>query len=81
MFEQLMVGVQCHPSELIGREEEEEIVQARKSLPLLTSRCELTTNIIPQEPLAEWTSTIDVFFNTRIVLKIFSLMTINFLTC
>ena len=55
-------GVQCHPSEMIGREEEEEVVQARKSLPLLTSRCKLTINVSPQVPLAEWMRTIDVFF-------------------
>ena len=51
MFGELLVGLQCHPSELIGREEEEELVQARKSLPLLTSRCKLTNNGSPQEPL------------------------------
>ena len=81
MFDQLLGGVQCHPSELIGREEEEEVVQARKSLPLLTSRCKLTTNGSPQEPLAEWMRTIDVLFNTIMVLKPFSPMTISFLTC
>ena len=65
MFDQLLGGVQCHPSEMIGREEEEEVVQARKSLPLLTSRCKLTINVSPQVPLAEWMRTIDVFFNTN----------------
>ena len=48
MFDQLLVGVKCHPFGLIGREEEEEVVQARKILPLLTSMCKLTTNGIPQ---------------------------------
>ena len=71
MFDQVVGGVQCHPYELIGREEEEEVVQARKILPLLTSRCKLTTNVSPQEPLAEWMRTIDVFLNTIIVLKPF----------
>ena len=59
MLDKLLVGVQCHPSELIGREEEEELVQARKSPPLLTSRCKINTNGSPQEPLVEWTRTID----------------------
>ena len=51
MFDQLLGGVKCHLDELIGREEEEEIVQARKSLPLLTSRGKLAANVSPQEPL------------------------------
>ena len=80
MFDQLLGGVKCHPSEMIGREEEEEVAQARKSLPLLTSRCKLTTNGSPQEPLTEWMRTIDVLFNTIIVLKPFSPMTISFIT-
>ena len=74
MFDQLLVGVQCHPSELIGREEEEEVAQARKSLPPLTSMCKLTNNDSPQEPLAEWIRTIDVLFNTIIALGPFSPM-------
>ena len=81
MFEQLLGGVQCHPYELIGREYEEEEVQARNILPLLTSRCNLTTNGITQEPLAEWMRTIDVLFNTTMVLKPFSPMTTSFITC
>ena len=81
MFAELLGGVQCHPYELIGREEEEEVVQAIKSLPLLTSMCKLTNNVSPQEPLAEWMRTIDVLFNTIMVLKPFSPMTISFLTC
>ena len=81
MFDQLLGGVQCHPSEPIGREEGEEVVQARKNLPLLASRFKLTTNGSPQEPLAEWMRTIDVLFNTIIFLKTFSPMTIIFLTC
>ena len=80
MFDQLLVGVQCHPSDIKGREEEEEVVQARKSIPLLTYRCKLTTNGIPREPLTEWMRTIDVLFNTIMLLKIFSPMTISFLT-
>ena len=60
MFDQLLGGVQCHPSEIIGREEEEGVVQARKSLPLLVSRCKMSTNVSPQEPLVEWMRTIDV---------------------
>ena len=79
MFDQLLGGVKCHPSELIGREEEEEVDQARKKLPLITSRCKLTTNGSPQEPLAEWMRTIDVLFNTIIILKPFSPMKIIFL--
>ena len=51
MFDQLLGGVKCHLDELIGREEEEEMVEARKSLPLLTSRGNLTANVSPQEPL------------------------------
>ena len=81
MFDQLLGGVQCNPYEMIGREEEEQLVQARKSLPLLTSRCKLTNNGSPQEPLAEWMSTIDFLFNAIIVLKTFSPVTIIFLTC
>ena len=81
MFGQMLGGVQCHPYELIGREEEEEVVQARKSLPLLTSRYKLTTNGSSQEPLAECMRTIDVLFNTIIVLKPFSPMSIIFPTC
>ena len=69
MFDQLLVRVQCHLAELIGREEEEEIVQARNSLPLLVSRCNLTTNGSPKETLVEWMSTIYVLFNTKMVLK------------
>ena len=72
MFYQLLGGVQCHMAELIGREDNEEIVQARKSLPLLVSRCKMTANISTQEPFSEWMRTIDVFFNTRMVLKNFS---------
>ena len=68
MFNQLFGGVQCHPYELVGREEEEELVQARKSLTLLAYRCKLTTNGSPHETLAEWMRTIDVLFNTIIVL-------------
>ena len=71
MFDQLFGGVQCHPSEIIGREEGGEVVQVRKILPLLTSRCKLTTNGSPQETLAEWVRTIDVLFNNIIVLKTF----------
>ena len=81
MFEQLFVGVHCHPYELVGSEDEEEVVQFIKSLPLLTSRCKLTTNGSPQEPLAEWTRTINVFFNSIMDLKPFSSMKISFLTC
>ena len=72
MFDQLLGGVQCRLSELIEREEEEEVVQVRKILPLLTSRCKLTTNGSPQKPLEKWMRTIDVLFNTRIVLISFS---------
>ena len=71
MIDKLFGGVHCHPSELIWREEEEEVVQARKNLPLLTYRCKLTNNGSPQEPLLEWMSTIDVLFNTIIFLKPF----------
>ena len=81
MFYKLLGGVQCHLSELIGREKEEELVQARKSLPLLTSGYNLTTNGIPQETLAEWMRTVDVLFNTITVLKTFSPMTTIFITC
>ena len=81
MFDQLLGGVKCHTSGLIGVEEEEEIVQERKSLPLLTSRCKLTTNGSPQELLAECMRTIDVLFNTITVLKKFSPMKTSFLTC
>ena len=80
MFDQLLGGVQCHPSKLIGRGGEEEIVQARKSLSLLTFTCKLTTNGITQEPLVEWMRTIDVLLNTIMVLKPFSPMTIRFIT-
>ena len=66
---------------MIGREEEEEVFQARKILPLLTYRCKLTTNGSPQEKLGEWMRTIDVLFNTTIVLKPFYPMIISFLTC
>ena len=52
-----------------------------KILPLITSRCKLTTNGCPQEPLTEWMRTIDVLFNTIIALKIFSPMAIIFITC
>ena len=61
MFDQLLGGVQYHLSEIFVREEEEELVQAIKSLPLFTSRCKLTTNVRPQEILVEWMRTIDVF--------------------
>ena len=81
MFDRLLVNVQYHPYEMIDREEEEELVQAIKSIPLLTSRCKLTTNGSPQELLAEWMRTIDVLFNTIMVLKPFSPMTIRFITC
>ena len=81
MFDQLLGGVQCHPSELIGREEEEEVVQARKSTPLPKSRFKLTTNGSPQEPLAEWMRDIDDLFNTIIVLIPFSPMKTSFLAC
>ena len=81
MFDQLFVGVQCHPDEPIVMEDEEEVFQARESLPLLTSRCKLTANGIPQETLAEWMRIIDVLFNTIMVLKPFSPMTIRFLAC
>ena len=81
MFDQLLGGVHCHPSEPIGREEEEEVVQVRKGLPLLTSRCKLTTNGSTQEPLAEWMRNIDVLFNTIMVLKQFSPMKTSFLNC
>ena len=62
MFDQLLVGVQCHPYELIVREEEEEVVQAKKSLTLLIPRCNLATNGSPQEPLLEWMRTIGFLF-------------------
>ena len=81
MFYQQLGGVKCHPSELVGGEEEEELFQARKSIPLLTSRCKLATNGSPQEPLSEWMRIIDVLFNKIMVLKPFSPMTINFLAC
>ena len=61
MFDQMLKGVQCHPYDMIGKKEEEEVVQARKILPPLTSRCNVTTNGTPQEPLAEWMRIIDVF--------------------
>ena len=69
MFDQLLGGVKCNPYELVRREEDEEVVQVKKILPLLTYRCKLTTNCSPQEPLTEWMMNIDVFFNTIIVLK------------
>ena len=81
MFYQLLGVVQCHPYELIGREEEEEVFQARKSLPFLTSRCKMTTNVSPQEPLVEWMRTIDILFNTVMVLKNVSPVSISFLIC
>ena len=71
MFYQLLGGVQFHPSEIIGREEEEEVVHARKSLPLLTYRCKFTINGIPQDTLEEWMRTTDVLFNTIIFHKFF----------
>ena len=71
MFDQILEGVHCNPYEMIGREEEEELVQTRKSLPLLTSRCNLTTNGSPPEPLVEWMRNIDVLFNTIMALKPF----------
>ena len=81
MFDQLSGGVNFHIYDLIGREEEEEVAQARKILPFLKYRCKITTNGIPQEPLAECMRTIDVLFNTIMVLKPFSPMTISFLKC
>ena len=69
LFDQLLIGVKCHTSELIGREEEEEVVHARNSLPLLTYRCKFTINGIPQDTLEEWMRTIDFFFNTTILLN------------
>ena len=80
MFDQILGGVQFHPYEMIEREEEEELFQARKSLTLLTSKCKMTSNDSPQEPLTEWMRNIDVLFNTIMVLKQFSTMTIIFLT-
>ena len=71
MFDQLLGGLKCHPYEIIRREKEEEVFQARKSLPFLTSRCKMTTNVSPQEPLVEWMRTIDILFNTIISLKPF----------
>ena len=53
MFDQLLGGVKCNESELIGREEEEELVQAVNSLPLLISRCKMTTNGSTQETLTK----------------------------
>ena len=81
MFDKLFGGVKCHPSDLIGREEEEEVVQERKSFPLLISRCNINSNGSPQEPFSEWISTIDVLFNTITALKQFSPMKISFLAC
>ena len=81
MFDQLLVGVQCHLDEQIVREEEEEVFQARESPTLLTLRCKLTAKGIPQETLTEWMRTIDVLFNTIMLLKPFSPMTVIFLTC
>ena len=81
MFDQLLVVVQCHMAEMIGREEEWEVVQAINSLPLLAYRCNLTANGSLQEPLAEWMRTISVLFNTIMVVKPFSLMKMIFLTC
>ena len=69
MFDQLLGGVQCHAYELIGREEEGELVQSKNILPLLTSRCKLTTNGSPHEPLAQRMRTIDVLFNTIMLQK------------
>ena len=73
MFDQLLGGVQCHIYELIGRKEDEEVVQERYSIPLTTSRCKLTSNGSHREPLSEWMITIDVFLNT--------IMFLIFLTC
>ena len=81
MFDQLLVCVQYHTYELIGREEEDELIQVRNSLTLLTSRCNLTTNGIPQETLAGWMRTIDVLFNTIMVLKPFSPTKVIFIGC
>ena len=67
--------------EMIGREEEGGVVQVRESLPLLESKCKLTANGSSHEPLEELMSTIDILFNTILVLKQFSPMTTRFLTC
>ena len=80
MFKQLLGGVQCHKYELIVRKEEEELFQGRNSIPLLTFKYKMTNNGSPQEPLAECMRTIDVLFNTIVVLKPFSPMTIIFIT-
>ena len=69
MFDQILGGVQYHLAELIGREEEEELVQARKSISILAYRYNLTANGSPQEPLTEGMRTIDVLFNIIVVLK------------
>ena len=81
MFDQLLLGVMFNLDELVVREEEDEVIQARKILPLLTSRCKLTANVLPQEPLVEWMNTIYVLFHTTIVLKPFSPMKISFIAC
>ena len=51
MFDQLLGGLQYNMDELIGREEEEEVAHTRKTPPLLTSRCNMTAKVSPQEPL------------------------------
>ena len=81
MFDQILVGVQCHLYEIIGKEEEEEVFQARNMLPLLASMGKITANGIPQEPLTEWMKTIGVLFKTTMALKNISSVTISFLTC
>ena len=81
MFDQLLVGVQCHPSNLIWGGEEDKVIQVRKSLTLLTYGCKLTNNCSPQEPLTEWMRTVDIFLDTIMVLKPFSTMKTIFITC
>ena len=48
LVDTILGGVQCHPYEFVEGGGEEEVVQAIKNLPLLTSRCKLTTNVSPQ---------------------------------
>ena len=81
MFDQLLGGVQRNLADPIGREEEEEVFKARNINPLLVYRCKLNANGSPQESLVERMRTIDILFDTIVILKPFSPMTIRFLAC
>ena len=56
----------------IGGEEDEKVVQASNSLPLLSSRCKLTANGSSWEPLAYWMRNIDIFLHHNGPQTIFS---------